>query len=208
MRGLTQPVLDFEGEFYKFKDVPMVLQPLQKPYPPLWYGVVQPDSGTRAGKRGLFVMTNTRTSNVRAVAETYWENFTPRPGTATSPRFGMNRFMVIADTDEAALAIARRAYRRWHASFMNLWDRHGIPPTGVSYPPEFDGQAEDGRAIAGSPDTVRKELLAQLEETGVNHIGCRFAFGDLTLAEALRSVDLFAAEVMPALRERVPEAAE
>ena len=32
---------------------------------------------------------------------------------------------------------------------------------------------------------------------GVNYLLCRFAFGDLTLAESLRSVELFASEVMP-----------
>ena len=36
MRGLTQKSLDFHGQFYSFDDVPMELEPLQKPHPPVW----------------------------------------------------------------------------------------------------------------------------------------------------------------------------
>jgi hypothetical protein len=48
---------------------------------------------------------------------------------------------------------------------------------------------------------VRKFLASQTEESGVNYIVGQFCFGDLTLDEMLQSVDLFASEVMPALRK-------
>jgi hypothetical protein len=55
---------------------------------------------------------------------------------------------------------------------------------------------------------VRDQLQAQIDQSGVNYVACRFAFGDLTFDEARRSVDLFAAEVMPRLQARQPIAAE
>ncbi len=206
--GLTSKVLNFEGAFYQFKDVPLTLETIQKPYPPIWYGVVQPSSAQRAAKRGFKVMSNTATANVRATAETYWENFVSIPGSGTKPAFGMNRFLVVADTDEAAWAIARRAYRRWHASFMNLWNLAGIEPIGVNYPPEIDGQAADGRAVIGTPQAVLDKLQAQVEQTGVNYLGCRFAFGDMSLTESMRSIELFAEQVKPHLRGAQRVAAE
>jgi len=51
-------------------------------------------------------------------------------------------------------------------------------------------------------------LRAQLAESGANYLVCRFAFGDLTLAESLRTVELFQRHVMPGLRESVAVAAE
>ena len=42
-------------------------------------------------------------------------------------------------------------------------------------------------------------LAAQVAEAGVNYFLCRVAFGDLSFNESLRSVELFAREVMPAL---------
>ena len=44
-------------------------------------------------------------------------------------------------------------------------------------------------------------LAAQVKEAGNNYLVCRLAFGDLTLAESMRSLDLFARAVMPALAE-------
>src|SRR6266853_842659 len=102
----------------------------------------------------------------------------------------------------SALAIARRGYRRWQASFMKLWLDHGTKPVGVMYPEEFDGEGMNGRAIAGAPQTVLRELQAQVDESGVNYVACRLAFGDLTFAESRRSTELFAEHVMPRLRAR------
>ena len=42
-------------------------------------------------------------------------------------------------------------------------------------------------------------IKAQMEEAGANYFVGQFAFGDLTLAEVLRTVELFVREVMPAL---------
>ncbi len=59
-----------------------------------------------------------------------------------------------------------------------------------------------GQGVAGSPATVKDFLRRQLAETGCNYVVGQFAFGDLTLGECLRSIGLFASEVMPALRRR------
>jgi alkanesulfonate monooxygenase SsuD/methylene tetrahydromethanopterin reductase-like flavin-dependent oxidoreductase (luciferase family) len=91
---------------------------------------------------------------------------------------------------------------------MKLWLKHGIAPTYVNYPPEIDGQIADGRAIATTPAKALELLRAQLAESGANYMVCRFAFGDLSLAESLRSLELFQRHVMPGLRESVAVAAE
>ena len=48
--GADAEAVDFEGEFYRYKNVPIELEPFQKPHPPLWYGVINPDSGERAAQ--------------------------------------------------------------------------------------------------------------------------------------------------------------
>jgi hypothetical protein len=42
-------------------------------------------------------------------------------------------------------------------------------------------------------------IKAQMEEAGTNYFVGQFAFGDLTITEVLRTVDLFTREVMPVL---------
>lgn len=204
MRSFATERLTYEGEFYQFRDVPLELQPYQKPHPPMWYGANNPDSAARAAKRGMNVVGNVGAKIVRGIAEKFWPAVMNNP----SPKVGMNRHIVIAENGEEALAIARRAYKQWHNSFMKLWRDHNLPPIGVAYPPEIDGFIENGMAAIGTPDYVRDLLQGQLDESGANYLGCRFAFGDLTFAESARTVDLFAREVMPHLRAQTRIAAE
>ena len=54
-------------------------------------------------------------------------------------------------------------------------------------------------AEGGAPRHRHLGVIRPIAATGVNYLMLRFAFGDMTLAEALRSVELFAREVRPAL---------
>jgi len=49
---------------------------------------------------------------------------------------------------------------------------------------------------------VRSFLQSQLDESAANYLVGQFAFGDLSLEESLRSVELFAKHVMPKMNPR------
>ena len=57
LEGLTHKVLDFKGRRFSFSGVPMEIEPLQKPHPPIWYGVHAPDSAERAARGALNVVS-------------------------------------------------------------------------------------------------------------------------------------------------------
>ena len=67
LKGLTEPVLTFHGKFFNFDNVPMELAPLQKPYPPVWYGLHAPESARRAAHKGLRVISLDSVDATRAV---------------------------------------------------------------------------------------------------------------------------------------------
>jgi len=199
MQGLANKTLDFNGEFFCFENVPMELEPLQKPHPPIWYGVHSPDSAERAARRGLNIvsldpagLTRTFTDRFRQV----WLELHNHD--ADMPKIGISRFIVIAGDDEAALRTARRAYPIWHRSFNHLFRLKGGAPT-HQRPPDFDGVIASGQGIAGSPSTVRSFLESQLTESAANYLIGQFAFGDISLDESLRSVALFGEHIMPNL---------
>ena len=52
--------------------------------------------------------------------------------------------------------------------------------------------------VAGSPDTVRRYIEAEIAANGCNYFVPQMVFGDMTRTEALRSIELFAKEIMPA----------
>jgi alkanesulfonate monooxygenase SsuD/methylene tetrahydromethanopterin reductase-like flavin-dependent oxidoreductase (luciferase family) len=119
-------------------------------------------------------------------------------GAAPLPLMGLGRFIVVAPTDAEALAVARRAYPRWHASFTHLRRKHNRI-NAHPRPPSFDELAAVGQGVAGAPDTVTAALARQIAATGSNYLVGQFVFGDLSLAEATRSIELFALGVMPRL---------
>jgi alkanesulfonate monooxygenase SsuD/methylene tetrahydromethanopterin reductase-like flavin-dependent oxidoreductase (luciferase family) len=200
IRGMTEKTLTFAGEHFRFDRVPMEIAPLQKPYPPIWYGVHSPDAAERAARRGLHTINLDQTAETRVCSERYRAVWRETRGESPLPKLGLGRFIVVADTDDAALALARRAYPKWHNAFTFLPRMHGIQQMHPR-PADFDTLAARDQGFAGSPASVTGWLRAQLDETGTNYVVGQFAFGDLTYDECRRSVELFARHVMPLLHE-------
>ena len=175
----------------------MTVHPVQRPHPPLWYGVSFPDSAEWPAENDVNVIALAPPQTVRPIFDRY-RSVRDKLGKPRSTLLGLGRHVVVADTDEQARAIARRAYPRWRRSFFWLFKRHdSAPRTAAFYPESFDDLQALGTAIAGSPPTVRDFIKADIAVTGGNYFVPWLAFGDMTLAEALRSVELFVNEVMP-----------
>jgi alkanesulfonate monooxygenase SsuD/methylene tetrahydromethanopterin reductase-like flavin-dependent oxidoreductase (luciferase family) len=200
-QALTSRVVNFDGEFYQVRNVPIELETLQKPLPPIWYGAHSPESAERAARRGLNIVNNDGPAVAIPTLERFRDVWRELHGAAPLPLTGLVRFIVVAETDQAALAIARRAYPRWFDSFTLLWRKHGQTPTLGERSPDFDGLRDhEGKGVAGSPATVAAYLRDHLQLTGANYLVGQFVFGDMSLAETLRSIELFAEQVMPVLR--------
>jgi alkanesulfonate monooxygenase SsuD/methylene tetrahydromethanopterin reductase-like flavin-dependent oxidoreductase (luciferase family) len=203
LKGLASEELTFEGKYYRYDKVPMILRPVQKPHPPLWYGVTIPDNADWPAENDVNIISLGLRETVVSVMQRY-RAARAKAGKdpKSSPLAGVGRHVVVADTDAEALAIARRAYPPWRTSFRWLFNRHGAEPRVIGiYPETFDGLMELGNGIAGSPATVRDFIAAEVAATGANYVVSWLAFGTMTLAESLRSTELFAKEVMPAFAD-------
>jgi alkanesulfonate monooxygenase SsuD/methylene tetrahydromethanopterin reductase-like flavin-dependent oxidoreductase (luciferase family) len=198
LEGLTHKQLTFKGKYFSFKDIPMELEPLQKPHPPMWYGVHSVEAAERAAKQSLNMVSLDSDKDTRAYNDSYRHVWRELHGDRPTPKLGVSRFIVIADSDQEALTIARRAYPVWHNHFYYLFYLLGGTPAHPR-PAEFDKMMEIGQAVAGNPETVQTFLQAQLDESAANYLVGQFAFGDLTLEESLRTVELFKNEVMAKL---------
>jgi len=197
--GLTTGRIDFQGEFFSFNNYILEVEPLQKPYPPMWYGVHSISSAERAARRKLNMVSLDSASDTRAFIDRYSQVWRDTVGeTQGMPKMGIGRFIVVAETDREALEAARRAYPVWHRSFYHLYTLLGGAPAHPR-PPDFDGIIKTGQGIAGSPETVSAFLRKQLTVSAATYMVGQFAFGDLSRAECLRSLDLFTRHVMPTL---------
>jgi alkanesulfonate monooxygenase SsuD/methylene tetrahydromethanopterin reductase-like flavin-dependent oxidoreductase (luciferase family) len=196
--AFTQERLTFEGKHFEFRDVPIELRPHQQPQPPFWYGVGTPGSAEEYGLRGFNAVTLAKAEPAAVLTKRFYEAMAR--GGWMDRCMGVCRFIVVGESDREAEALAARAYPVWHASFFELFHRYGQKPVQTSWAPSFAEMQANGLAFAGAPATVAKALRAQLELVDANYLVGQFVFGDMSLAESLKSVALFGERVMPELK--------
>ena len=201
LKGLTQKTLDHQGEFYRYKSVPLELAPLQQPHPPLWFGGHSLESAARAARYGGSYVTQDTAEAMRPYAASFRAAWRTAWGEKPLPKIGLLRFVVVADSDTEARRIARRAYPIWHSAYDHLHRKAGLVHERAEKTAEFDVTFSGVRGVCGAPDTVARMLAEQVEISTVNYLVGQFSFGDLSEAETMRSVELFRREVMPVLKE-------
>lgn len=200
LKGLTRKRLDHIGKYFTFKDVPMEMQTVQRPHPPLWYGANSLESADRLAKQGCNVVVGMKAEGVGQFAGRYraaWKAL--GHDESAMPMIGLSRHVVVGNTDREAQSAAKRAFALWYDALIHLWRAHGVGLPRQMIPADFEPAMEGGYIVAGSPATVRDRLKRDNDVAGINYCLCRMAFGDLSLEESTRSVELFAREVMPAL---------
>ncbi|MFZ0423556.1 MAG: LLM class flavin-dependent oxidoreductase [Xanthobacteraceae bacterium] len=208
--GLVTDTLSYKGEHFTYENVPIALRPLQEPHPPFWYGSSNDIGSVWAGEQGLHFVTLGPPKVAKANIDAFKTALAKRGGPAQPKAefsggvaIGVQRHIFVADTDAEAQRFAKPAMDRHLAHLNWLRVKHGETgltsrlnvPRGAS----FEACVADRTVIAGSPQTVRAELERQVEELGVNYLLTYLFLGTMSLAEALRSLQLFSAEVMPHL---------
>lgn len=203
LKALQSDRLTHEGRFYRYRDVPMTMRPVQRPHPDLWYASRSPESFVWAARNRANTVTLAIDDDVRKLTDVYratWADEGNDP--ADLPLVGVSRHIVVAETDAQAQALARPAYARWLAGFRKLWLDNGYDvPIRELYPDTWDDLVAIRNGCAGSPETVLDYTRREVERCGVNYLVSWFAFGDLPTEAAIHSVELFSRHVMPAFKD-------
>ena len=205
--GLTSDILNHKGEFYEFVNVPIVMKPVQRPHPPLWYGIRSPETTAWAAANEANIVTLMPAGVARAITDRYRDEWGKLGKPASKlPLLGVARHRVLAEDGDEAKRSAQRAYRLWRKHLELLWKQYGVPFALGMLPLEFDELQKVGGAFAGTADGARAYIEQQTEASGTNYFVCDIAFGDLTRAEAMRTTQLLAREVIPAFPEKAATA--
>lgn len=200
--GLKQRVINFEGEHFNFKNVPIELECVQKPTPPIWYGMSQPHAVPWAAENNVNIVCNGPGAPVKAITDRYKEVWTAQNSDAQEmPKMGLGRHIVIAETYDKAYALGKKGFDKWYQSLQHLWRVNGNPMTKYAIPEDYDAAVKGGIVLVGTSSQVHEQLEREIEITGVNYILTRFAFGDLSLEESRFSLESFESDVMPAFEQ-------
>ena len=91
-----------------------------------------------------------------------------------------------------------------HLEHINwIRNKHGVTATAARMKnvrgANYEECVEEGTVIAGSPKTVLAEIERHASEIGFNYLLTYLFLGNMTLTDAMRSLKLFTAEVMPTI---------
>jgi alkanesulfonate monooxygenase SsuD/methylene tetrahydromethanopterin reductase-like flavin-dependent oxidoreductase (luciferase family) len=186
--------LTHTGRHFTLRDVPITLSPIQKPHPPLWYGVMRAETARWAAENSINIACVGTSASIRAITDAYRTHWNSGPN-GVMPLLGMVRMVVIAATDAQARAVAAPAYAHWLESFTFLSRTYNLPAPPM-LPSSFEQALDRGFCVAGSSATVREELAKQVTEAGVTYVMCHLAFGDMALADSLQTISSMRA-IMP-----------
>jgi alkanesulfonate monooxygenase SsuD/methylene tetrahydromethanopterin reductase-like flavin-dependent oxidoreductase (luciferase family) len=210
--GLTTDQLTYKGPHHQFENVPIALRPLQQPYPPFWYGSSGPEGSAWAGEHGLHFVTLGPNEFAKANIDTFKAAFakhgkpaSPKPEFRGGVALGVQRHIFIDETDDKANAWAKPAMEV-HLKHINwLRNKHGVTTTAARMRnvrgQNFEECVAEGTVIAGSPRTVLAEIEKQHAQIGFNYLLAYLFLGTMSMNDAMRSLKLFTAEVMPKLEK-------
>jgi probable LLM family oxidoreductase len=113
-----------------------------------------------------------------------------QPGSAELP-IGVHSPGHVAETDEQA---RREFWEPWQAMRDRIGAERGWPPTS---PAEYEREIEAGSLYVGSPVTVARKIAATIGSLQLSRFDLKYSAGTLSHELMMRSIQLYAREVMP-----------
>ncbi len=205
--GLYADRLEWDSARFRYDDVPIELHPVQDPVP-LWCAPGSPGSITLAAQYGMHIVSLGPVARVKEISDAYreaWETHNDHErrrysAAGDDPFIGAYRLIHVADSDAEARRTVAPAFDHWFDSIAKLWRERGGNAS-LLLMDSYDKASAAGMMVAGSPATVRDALASQATEAGFDYAMLEFAFGSLGHDREMASLELFAAEVMPGLRD-------
>ena len=198
----------FDGDFYRLPECTVTPKPLQRPHPPIWYGVSGPKSIRRAAHRRAHLIASPR-HGIAELKEHYriHEAAAHEIGWVPTERPVM-REAFVAETQARAEELAGPAvtymFRELYGARSAQGERvlrtdDGTPVTEKA---QVDFEHFKERYIIGDPEFAFDELVRYEEELGATELICWHHLPGIRAEHTTRSVELFASEVITAWRER------
>ena len=207
----TQDRFSFRGRFYAVEpETTLTPKPLQKPHPPIWYGVSAPKSLRRAAERRCVLLSSPR----HELAELK-EHFTIYEEAAAEIGFEVPERPIIrevfvaesqAKAEELAAPGIEYLFRELYGAKSAQGERQLRTDSGqlITDKRQVDFESLKNRFIIGDPDYAIRQIERYRDELGATEILCWMHVPGVRGADAMRSVELFAREVMPAFKQPVP----
>jgi len=208
----STPGFSYYGEYYQVEDMTIAPSPVQQPHPPMYLAVSRtPASVDVAISRDLPILTGANTPNedVLGIRSLYFQGCAAAGKTPLVDQMPFFRLAYVAEDEQHAREDPREALT-WVRDLNSLrrtltggseiyrdldeWRR-----TRTAQPPTYDSELAT-TAYFCTPDRMTERIRQLQEEHNVQYFGVNMSFGSMDHQKVLRSMELFAREVMPKFR--------
>ena len=202
-RGFT-----YEGKHFQVENTNLVPPPVQKPHPPMYIAC------TRSRETQDFAAASGHSGIIGVVLDTGDALNLCNQMVSESRKTGREmdiggipffRYFYVAETEEQARRDSEAAlnwtmdvnqWRRTYKGGSEVYDSlDEFRRTRTELPTSYEYLFEH-RAFIGGPDQIIAGIRA-LQDAGIGYFGCNFSFGGMPQDKVLKSMELFAREVMP-----------
>lgn len=214
-RALSGEKFTYDGKFWKIDEPTEIFpKPIQKPHPPFYFAAISPSTYEIAAQKGVSLLRSPQFSDLGTVVEAYRGYQTKMKEYGHDPDLLDQPLSVrtyVAPTDEEARAETKHVVWFYHLLATLLPGAPGrpFPLSGYeNYPRDpsalskitVDDVWERGTCF-GSPERVTEQMKRYMRETGTTSFMTQMRIGGLEHHKVMRSMELFAKHVMPALQE-------
>ena len=214
-KALSGEKFTYKGNFWEIEEPTEIFpKPVQTPHPPFYLAAISPASYEIAARLNISLLRSPQFTDLKTVAEAYegyvskMREFGHDPDLLDQP-FSVRTY--VAPTDEEARAETKHVVWFYHLLATLLPGAPGrpMPPAGYeNYPRDpsvLAGVTEDEvwerGTCFGSPERVIELMKGYMRQAGATSFMVQMRIGGLEHHKVMRSMELFAKHVMPALRE-------
>ncbi len=223
VKAWTEPEpFSWHSEHYHYNTVSILPRPVQQPHPPIISAANTAESVEWAASHHSPLITSFSTTAQIAETLGYYRKYaqeecgwTPRPedtGVSRQVYVGTSDAKARDEVEDHAVSFYNNLVAGHAADVMDQLNRDRLTDRSFSYKSQphramprggdatFERVQEDGYLITGGPDTVTRKIKEQQEALGVGLFLTYLPFGTMEPPQAMKSLELFAQEVMPNLR--------
>ena len=195
----TEPRVSMKASHFELDDIGLGIRPVQKPHPPIWVGANADPAIRRAARLGdcWYVPAHNRIDTIVRQLELYRRELDACDKPFPS-EFPMRREVFVASSREEALRLCLPSLERKYKAYVD-WGQNNPMPAGDSLDVAMDELIRD-RFLIGSPAEVSESIIQLARTIGINHLIISTHWPGMATATALDAMQLFAEEVMPAVR--------
>jgi alkanesulfonate monooxygenase SsuD/methylene tetrahydromethanopterin reductase-like flavin-dependent oxidoreductase (luciferase family) len=204
--ALAGKPFSYAGDYYQIPETTVFPSPVQQPHPPIWVTAQSLESVEATVRRGFNIITGgsgvpiERLREFKHALDQHLATYAPK----RPIHVGSQRFVYVTDNEADARAAAEQA--RWNMrvtlslrnDYCRVENGHAID---VPLPHEPTVEAiMNELTVIGTPDQCIRQVRRLQDVMGIDHFNGSFWFGDLKQDQILKSMRLFAEEVMPAFQ--------